>query len=154
MVGKEPETGRTGKTVAENIKRLRGDMSYTQLSRRLQERADWFINPVGIRRIEAGERRVGPDDLMALAVALGVSPVTLLIPDSPDRKLNVEVTGLSQLHDVDYVWDWLRAEKALPGMSDVEFISRAWPSWLQHRERILVDKLIEREAEKASDGDD
>ncbi len=153
MVGKEPDIGPTSRTVADNVKRLRGAMNYTQLSERLQERANWSINAVGIRRIEDYERRVTPDDLVALAVALGVSPITLLNPDTPDRRQEIQTTGLTQTRDVEYVWDWMCAEKPLPGMSDVEFISRAWPAWRQQRDYILIDKLAEREREAPS-GDD
>jgi transcriptional regulator with XRE-family HTH domain len=39
--------------------------------------------PVGLGRIESGERRLDVDVLIALAVALGVSPTTLLTPDCP-----------------------------------------------------------------------
>jgi hypothetical protein len=47
--------------------------------------------------LEAGKRRVTPDDLTALAVALGVSPITLVMPEMPgadDPVAMVEVTGV------------------------------------------------------------
>ena len=52
MAGKEPDTGPTAVTVAANVKRLRGEqnLSYTDLSERLQEVADWSVSPVGVRR--------------------------------------------------------------------------------------------------------
>ncbi|BBX76076.1 helix-turn-helix transcriptional regulator [Mycobacterium shinjukuense] len=137
--------------MAENVKRLRGATNYMQLSGLLQEKAAWSINTVGIRRIESGERRVTPDGLMAVAVALGVSPVTLMIPDTgwngavaDDQRRYVEVTGLSGPVDVVYVWDLVRADRPLPGMPDIEFISRAWPAWLQQRESLFIDKILER----------
>lgn len=131
VVGKEPDTGLTGLTVAANVKRLRGEMSYTQLSRRLEERAGWSINPVGIRRIEAGERRVGADDLIALAVALEVSPVTLLMPASDTAGGEVSVTGHGGALTAEAVWHWLRASYPLPGDDRLALVFRAaaWPGW-------------------------
>src|SRR6476661_6760490 len=84
MAGKTPDTGPTAATVIANLKRLRDDrnLTYTQLSNRLKALAHWSISPVGVRRIEDGERRVTVDDLLAFAVALGVSPVTLLMPNA------------------------------------------------------------------------
>jgi transcriptional regulator with XRE-family HTH domain len=141
MVGKEPETGSTGKTVAQNVQRLRGDMSYTQLSRRLEERANWSINAVGIRRIEAGERRVTADDLVALAVALGVTPPTLLMPDVDQIDEEVHITGNPPLSAA-RAWMWLGANLPISGDEAwAEFIVRAWPRW---RVRELLDASIEQ----------
>jgi transcriptional regulator with XRE-family HTH domain len=134
VVGKEPETGRTAKTVAENVKRLRTDqnLNYTQLSERLQDTAGWSINAVGIRRVEAGERRVTPDDLMALAVALDVSPVTLLMPytDAPD--VAVESTGLGEPRRAETLWKWLVVDEPLDEAEINEvfaFRGRSLPRW-------------------------
>src|SRR5262245_40004286 len=151
--------GPTGKTVADNVERLRKDqnLTFAALSE-LLSKIDRPIPPLGLRKIVAQTRRVDADDLVALAVALGVSPVTLLMPESEwagtvadDPLRDVEVTGLPGSSDVVYVWEWMRAEKPLPGMSDFEFISRAWPAWLQHRERIFIDKLTDLE-EPRGDG--
>jgi transcriptional regulator with XRE-family HTH domain len=150
--------GPTGKEVAKNIERLRTAKGWTfaALSARLSD-IGRDIPPLGLRKIVGETRRVDADDLVALAVALGVSPVTLLMPDSPalsadppsatgraERQRAVSVTALSDLCerldapvDAEYVWEWLRAEKRLPGMSDYEFISRAWPQWRQQQASVL-----------------
>jgi transcriptional regulator with XRE-family HTH domain len=138
MAGKEPNIGPTSRTVAENVKRWRDarNMSYRQFSDKLQTAAQWPISPVGIRRIESGERRVTPDDLTALAVALRVSPVTLLMPGLPDTEdpdEMVKVTGIDNKVPADKLWLWLQAEPSgasLVGLSPMEFILNALPKWL------------------------
>lgn len=130
MAGKKLELGATGETVAENITRLRtsAGLSYTQVSERLTI-AGRPINPVGVRRIEDGERRVDADDLVALAAALGVSPITLLMPDCMGSD-TVQV-GSTQVPAV-LLWSWLRAEHPLgTDQTWTQFISVAWPRWVQ-----------------------
>ncbi len=74
-------TGPVGDAVAANVTRIRDaqHLTYVDLSKRLTD-IDRPIAVLGLRRIERGERRVDTDDLLALAVALGVHPVDLLIP--------------------------------------------------------------------------
>jgi transcriptional regulator with XRE-family HTH domain len=137
MAGKEPNIGPTSRTVAENVKRWRDarNMSYRQLSDRLQTAAQWPINPVGIRRIESGERRVTPDDLTALAVALQISPATLLMPGMPgatDSTEMVEVTGMDTKMMAATLWLWLQADPSgasVVGLSPMAFLLNAQPSW-------------------------
>lgn len=135
MTGKEPEVGSTAKTVAANVERLRmgQNMNYTQLSDRLESAANWSINAVGIRRIEAGERRVTADDLMALAVALDVSPITLLMPSTESADDLVQATGVQDGLPARRLWDWLAA--AEPPTGDTAetvfgFLFRSIPRWL------------------------
>ncbi|SII80022.1 putative DNA binding protein [Mycobacteroides abscessus subsp. bolletii] len=139
MAGKEPDIGPTARTVAANVKKLREDwdMKYTDVSERLMKAASWSINAVGIRRIESGERRVTPDDLAALAVAFGVSPATLLMPDvrtvSADDE--VEVTGLRRPLRAAAAWEWISG-RGMPSESDdiqdyLNFINRACPGWIR-----------------------
>lgn len=115
VAGKEPDIGPTAKTVAANVKRLRElkNLNYTQLSERLQDVADWSINAVGIRRIESGERRVTPDDLVALARALEVWPITLLMPNTESGEDAVIATGLPKPVTAEQFWDWLQATEGL-----------------------------------------
>ncbi len=60
-------------------------MSYAELSRRPEELGR-PIPPLGLTRIRDGKRRIDVDDLIALALALDVSPAVLLLPltESPD----------------------------------------------------------------------
>jgi len=86
MTGKRLQIGELGRTVVENVKRLRTEqrLNYTELSERLTS-CGRGINAAGVRRIEDGERRVDVDDLAALATALGVSIPSLLDYDSADH---------------------------------------------------------------------
>ena len=132
MAGKEPEIGPTATTVAANVKRLRDDqnLSYTELSHRLDEVAGWSVNPVGVRRIEDGERRVTVDDLFALAVALGVSPTTLLIPNADDGGESVVATGITEKFDAEQLWKWMHIEESIdPDLERFDFWQAALPSW-------------------------
>lgn len=177
MAGKEPDIGPTARTVAENVRRLRDlqGMNYTQLSERLRKAANWSINAVGIRRIESGERRVTADDLMALSVALGVSPVTLLYPTkAPSADELLDVTGLEP-QTARVVWEWTTASQwafwavERGGAFDVpsNFFRRTWPQWLLDAEGTkglleLIDATWAEAREKARqqlmdggrDGDD
>jgi len=137
MAGKEPDTGPTSNTVAANVTKFRGDlgMNYTDLSEQLGKAAGWSINAVGIRRTEKGERRVTPDDLIALALALGVSPITLLMPATSDPADEVEVTGADKV-TADRLWAWLLALYPLTYQGEPNamlgqiFQSKARPEWM------------------------
>ena len=50
-----------------------------------------------VDQIEKGTRRVDVDDLIALAAALGVSPTTLLMPDTAEGDMPVSATGTGEL---------------------------------------------------------
>jgi transcriptional regulator with XRE-family HTH domain len=157
MAGKEPEIGPTARAVADNVKRLRTDLrlNYTELSETLQEVADWSINAVGIRRIESGERRVTPDDLVALALALGVSPISLLMPnyDSLDRRDLVEMTGRGEAVTAEVLWNWLRADHPLTdSTTDVlgyfAFITASLPRWIrERRERLFGEEMTRMQSD-------
>jgi transcriptional regulator with XRE-family HTH domain len=88
MAKTDMETGPTGQTVAENMKRLYKNRGLTlvQLSERT-EQAGRGLSVSALSLIATGKRRVDVDDLMVLAVALDVSPISLLLPvASPRRK--------------------------------------------------------------------
>jgi transcriptional regulator with XRE-family HTH domain len=107
------EVGPTGRTVAENLARLRKvrGLSTRQLAAALKERGR-PISPSGITRMEKGDRVATADDLTALAAVLGVSPAALLLPlvDSPEA--HVEVTGAGAV-PADVAWAWASNERPL-----------------------------------------
>lgn len=145
MAGKEPDTGPTAATVAANVtrwRRARGDLTYTQMSEQLKERSDWSINPVGVRRLEKGERQISVDDLVALAVALDVPPATLLMPDEIDKNAPTAATGTGK-QPAERLWDWLCAAGQLDGdeRSLTGFYSEAWPPWKQQELQSLVREV-------------
>lgn len=99
MSAKKVDLGPTGETVRKNIIKLRGDgLTYAKFSRQLEVLGN-PIPPLGLRRIEAGERKVTVDDLMAICAVLQCTPDYLLFPqehDSPNGSKN-EVTGFGPL---------------------------------------------------------
>lgn len=105
MAGKGISEGATGRTVRENIRRIREarDMSWAQMSRFL-DRAERPIAALGLRRIEDGSRRIDVDDLMAIAVVLDVAPNDLLLP--PPGSDEVEASGGLAGFSADQLWEW------------------------------------------------
>ncbi len=98
----------TADTVSENVKRLREkrNLGLRGLAKKLGE-VGRPLTHSAVDQIEKGTRRVDVDDLMALAAAFDVSPITLLMPASARNDL-VEVTGRPP-EQAEKVWDWLRA---------------------------------------------
>jgi transcriptional regulator with XRE-family HTH domain len=102
-------SGPTSETVRQNVTRLRkaAGMSYAELSRELDRRGH-AIPPLGLRRIESGERRVDVDDLMALALALDVNPHAVLLPPIRGTRVKRAITGydLAPAVSTSALWYW------------------------------------------------
>jgi hypothetical protein len=105
------EVGPTGQRLAENVKNLKGHRSYRDLSAHLEELGR-PIYPSGIVKIEQGERHVDADDLVALALALDVSPNRLLLPADADDQV-IELTP-SESTTTATAWHWATGEAPLP----------------------------------------
>lgn len=106
-----------------NVKelRIRRGLSHRELSRRLGEIGRPIL-PSGIVKLEHRQRRVDADDLMALAVALGVTPNRLLLPGYV-RDDTVALTPAVQASQGG-AWWWATGERRLPGafaVSDQQF---------------------------------
>lgn len=103
--------GPTSRRVAANLVRLRQARGLS--TKRLSEALDEIGQPIpatGITRIEKGQRRVDTDDLVALALALNVSPLTLLLPPtSGDQRIS-----LTENHQVASrtAWQWGEGQRA------------------------------------------
>lgn len=80
MATSKIERGPTAERVAANVKQVREArrLSLEALSQRMGELGRPILR-TGIAKIESGERRVDVDDLMALAIALEVTPNRLLL---------------------------------------------------------------------------
>lgn len=106
--------GPTGRTVASNVQRLRKKhgLAFTELAARLDSLGR-PIPTLGLRKIEAAERRVDADDLVALALALGTNPNALLLPPTENSHHFVSITGASSNSAAD-VWDWGRGTRPIP----------------------------------------
>lgn len=87
-------------------------LGYAELSRKLAEMGR-DIPPLGLRRIESGERRVDVDDLVALALALEVSPLVLLLPTETSS-----LTAARPPWGPEEIWSWATGSRGLPGQPD------------------------------------
>lgn len=120
----------TGQQVAANVRRIREGRGWStyDLSRAMGE-AGRPIAPSAIAKVERAERRVDVGDLMALAVVLGVSPLTLLLPANArgqkdangiPQEARTEVTGAGDVGVVD-AWRWAWCQDTLqPGDPDAD----------------------------------
>lgn len=106
------DLGPTGETVAYNVRRLRGERTYKEVSEQLGK-IGRPIPPLAVRRIEEGARRVDADDLLALAVVLGVNPSALLFPPAMGSDIMLRTTGIKQHVPSEALWDWATGTQAL-----------------------------------------
>lgn len=133
MAGKEPEFGPTARAVAANVKRIRRyrELNFKELSGKLKTVANWDLSAVAVRRIEECSRRVTVDDLTALAVALKVTPATLMMPDvtiHPDEEVEAP-TGKEGSIPARTLWQWFTVRAPLPGADDPDFARSSMPGW-------------------------
>lgn len=129
-------TGPTGEQVAANITRLRGGMQYKELAEKLKA-VGRPIAPLGLRRIESGDRKVDVDDLMAFAVVFDVSPLTLLLPESGSNGIPANITGVDGTVTCAEAWAWAMGSEPLPGMAEdavrtILFRERATPRAIEN----------------------
>lgn len=107
------EQGPIGRAVAANVRvvRERRQVSQQALSVRLADLGRPILS-TGIAKIEAGDRRVDVDDLLALAAALNVSPALLLLPDGGEDDPVAVTERLTR--PAWSVWMWVEGLYALP----------------------------------------
>jgi len=119
------ESGATARTVAANLKRLREarKLSLRALSQELRKRTGRSLSVDALNKIEnaatAGAgvtRRVDADDLVALALALGVNVSALLLP--PTARGVGELTGIDHPISAFRLWSWASGELPLPPEED------------------------------------
>jgi transcriptional regulator with XRE-family HTH domain len=108
------KTDAPGGRLAKNVQRLRKlrGLTVRDLSARLTE-VGHPVLPSVVSKTELGQRRVDVDDLVALAVTLGVTPNRLLLPGAVDDDTvmltpNVEASQIG-------AWWWATGEQRLPG---------------------------------------
>lgn len=73
----------------------------------------WPMLPSVLHRIVTGKRRCGPDDVVALSIALDVNPNALLVPRHVTRDDVIELTPARQQR-ANVAWDWLDGRFPLP----------------------------------------
>lgn len=107
------QLGATGEQVRANVRRLRErrGVSQAQLARQTADTSRPLAS-TAINEIENGARRVDVDDLLTLAVALGVNPNALLMPDRIGDDLDVEVSGAAPVNSA-RAWQWARGHAPL-----------------------------------------
>jgi transcriptional regulator with XRE-family HTH domain len=123
------QRGATAQTVSENVARLREkrNLGLRGLAKKLGD-AGRPLTHSAVDQIEKGKRRVDVDDLVALAVALDVSPATLLMPANTDMFTAIVATGVNGTVSAKRLWNWLNASYALRG-DVMAFFADALPSW-------------------------
>jgi transcriptional regulator with XRE-family HTH domain len=135
MTTNAKQRGAAAETVSANVKRLRKDQNLGL--RGLANKLGEVGRPLGhsaVDQIEKGTRRVDVDDLMALAAALDVAPVTLLMPDTTAEGWDtaVEATGIPDGITAQHLWLWLTAVHPPRRVADhreyAMWLARAAPS--------------------------
>lgn len=127
MATRPMEIGPTGRQTAANIERLRiaAGLSQRELATRITELGRPTPS-TAVSKIENADRRVDADDLVAFAIALGVSPATLLLPPVADDT-PVEVTAAGTV-TTRQAWDWADGQAplvAIPGLTDTGTLDHA-----------------------------
>lgn len=119
-------SGPTAKRVAANVERIRKARQLHQkdLSARLAEVGRPMLSTV-ISKIERGERRVDVDDLVALALALNVSPSALLLPPTSDNTA-VQLTDTFSIAS-GTAWDWSEGHRTAMDWEPGEGVNLAGP---------------------------
>lgn len=140
MAGRKSELGPTGRNVKAAVKRFREArrLSYAELSRKLAGLGR-EIPPLGLRRMESetDDRRVDVDDLVALALALGVSPLALLLPTEA-----AAVLPNGKKYPAEQIWKWATGQHPLLGTDDVlDFMRDSRPLDWSDMEATVVEHL-------------
>ena len=101
------------------MKRIRvaRGMSLRELEELLNELGHGIAHS-GLSKIENTTRRVDVDDLLAIALALNVSPLALLLPDKRDPEAIAKITGTSAT--IGELWYWAQGNSPLPHDVGVE----------------------------------
>jgi transcriptional regulator with XRE-family HTH domain len=143
--------GPVGRTVIENIRQLRQarGLSYARLSAKLAE-LDRPIAVLGLRRIENGKRRVDADDLVALALALNVTPPALLLPRSVaagDEQVALTPAVACTAEDA---WLWAGGQWQLRDHDLDDFLLHARPEYQVRAEVDRYDAMAREAREDAA----
>lgn len=136
------ERGPTAQRVAANVKEAREKrrLSLEALSQRMGEIGRPMLR-TGLAKIESGERRVDVDDLMALAIALQVTPNRLLL-GSPPEGADFGIVQLTPrlAHMGEDAWLWACGERRIPGFA--AWMPEGTVEWMKenrpHRPPVLL----------------
>lgn len=125
--------GPSGEQVRRNLTRIREARGWDkkELARRVAELGR-PMPELAVGRMEAGTRRVDVDDLVVLAVVLGVNVSALLLPPSDRADEACAVTCGGEV-DQEAAWDWADGQRPLtygddPSAAHLQFLTLARPS--------------------------
>ncbi len=156
MGARKIERGYASQYAMENVRRLRErrGMSAADLAAALTI-AGRSMQPGAVGKIERGERRLDADDLVALALALGVHPSALLLPPQAGDE-EVPLTSTTSAPGW-AVWQWAHGQAPLPSSSEADgyntldeledFQLHAIPAELRRREAHPAVRALRRVAE-------
>jgi transcriptional regulator with XRE-family HTH domain len=157
MAGKKTDLGPIGVNVTHTVRRLREErrLGYAELSRMLAE-IGRDIPPLGLRRIESGERKVDVDDLVALAFVFDVSPLALLLPTEASS-----LTSQGETYSFEQIWSWGLGAQPLPReaapsrdlVRHARFLTESQPHVQVDWEQFL-SQIVASDKEVRSRGDD
>jgi nucleoside phosphorylase len=108
----------TGARVAQRLRELRGDRQLTlaQLAERLTELGHPLQVSV-LSKIEKGHRRIDADDIIALALALDVSPNRILLPSGSRSSSTIRLTAAKVMTERQ-AWLWASQDSPLDKIDD------------------------------------
>ncbi|GGT48998.1 hypothetical protein GCM10010256_01490 [Streptomyces coeruleorubidus] len=132
------ERGPVGEQVAINVKRLR-----RQTTEELAETVSALGVPMSastITKIERQKRRVTVDELVALAAALDVSPVTLMLP-AADSGQGVRLAPRLLAHAWSLTWMWMHGDTQLV-VDGIEESGIGRFQWVAMNRPYLTEKSI------------
>lgn len=146
--GEEAQPVTPREVIAERVRqaRIRHGWSARHLAQRLADLGMPSLDRSTLAKIEAGQRqRIGVDELLALATALSVSPISLLTP--VDDNAPYQVTPERALW-ASWVRAWIRGYRPLPFADRRMYFSEVPASeWVEHEpsEEELARRDRERE---------
>jgi transcriptional regulator with XRE-family HTH domain len=108
------EIAASGERAAANLAEIRSSrhMSQAELADRMNELGRPMSAPV-VSKTEKLDRRIDVDDLVAFAIALGVTPNRLLLPGSVADDEPVELLPQVRVSEID-AWKWATGDGPLP----------------------------------------
>lgn len=114
MARREIEAGPTGERAAGRLAEIRSGRHMSQAE--LADRTTQLGRPMSasvVSKTEKSDRRMDVDDLIAFAVALGVTPNRLLLPASVRDDEPVELLPEVRVSAMD-AWKWATGDEPLP----------------------------------------
>lgn len=139
--------GPIGRRVSERLHQIRTGKSWTL--RVLEAELASIKHPIsndGLSKIETGKRRVDVDDLVALAIALDVTPSRFLLPDGKPG----DMVQLTENVTVSWVraWSWAAGHMSLspPGTSLSNRVKPVSPAFAELTEAVEGSKWMEANA--------